>query len=486
MKTPAMTQQTAALDALARKRNFALFMEQGTGKTWTILADAERLYREGLIDAVLVFAPNGVHANWLLREVPTHLEVAHIGYIWRGKPTTKKDQTAARELMDSDRKALRILTINVEAMVSKSAQEFVDDFIEKFNVLAVMDESKKIGNPKAKRTMAIIKAARNATARRILSGKPLTKAPMDLFSQFDFLKEGLLGTKSYRAFVAEYAVLLPPTSPQIQAMVRKIGPQAAYAQVVATDENGKKKYKNLEKLANMIAPHMFRVRKADCLDLPPKVYEPVYFELTPTQRSIYTKLEKDYAYKSKEDGVMSFAAIAARTKMKQVTSGFINIDGDIELLRGEENPRMEAFKDYVDNLEEPFIVWAIYREEIKQIVEALEELGISSVQYHGGISQADRDIAIDAFQKGNAQAFVCNKAAYAGLTLTAATTALYYSCDFDNDIRSQSEDRCHRIGTKTPVVYVDFIAEGTIDEDIALNLAMKNEISDQVIDNQTA
>ena len=132
--------------------------------------------------------------------------------------------------------------------------------------------------------MYVNKSAREAEARRILSGKPLTKAPMDLFSQFDFLKKGLLGTDSYRAFVAEFAVLLDPRSPKMQGLIRKLGPKAAFAQIVDTDENGKKMYRNLEKLYGLIQPHTFRVRKADVLNLPPKVYEQKVFDLSDAQR----------------------------------------------------------------------------------------------------------------------------------------------------------------------------------------------------------
>ena len=140
--------------------------------------------------------------------------------------------------------------------------------------------------------------------------------------------------------------------------------------------------------------------------------------------------------------------------------------------------------DAVDDIPEDaqFIVWAIYREEIKQIVEALNIQGITTVEYHGGVKDAEREDAIDKFQAGKARAFICNKAAYAGLTLTAATYALYYSCDYDNDVRGQSEDRCHRIGTTKSVLYIDFVANNTIDEEIAASLAFKDAIADHVID----
>jgi SNF2 family DNA or RNA helicase len=479
-----MKHQSAAIQKSEGKRNFAYFAEQGTGKTWMLLADAERAFLAGKIDALLVFAPKGVHTNWVLREIPKHLSAPAVMYSWSGPVKTKRQKEGVAKLMDAKKSTgcLRVLTMNFEAMLQPAAREFVDEFIAQYRTMAVVDESKKIGNPDAKRTKYIIEAGRNAEARRILSGKPLTKAPMDLFSQFDFLKSGLLGTKSYRAFVAEYAVLLDPRSPKMQGLIRKMGPKAAYAQVVDVDDFGNKKYQNLDKLAAMIEPHMYRVRKDECLDLPPKVYEQRIFQLSDEQRAVYDQLEHEYAYKSKTEGEMSFEAIAARSKMKQVTSGFINVYGEPELIDPERNPRMETFLDVVDDIEGQFIVWAIYRHEIEHIVKALEEQGISTVQYHGGVKDGERELAVDEFQAGRVRAFVCNKAAYAGLTLTAARTSIYYSCDYDNDVRGQSEDRNHRIGTTGPVLYVDLIAEDTLDEDIAANLAAKDAIADHVID----
>lgn len=483
MKTTAMKHQLTALQRMEGKRNYAVFAEQGTGKTFMTLADAERLFIGNRIDALLVFAPRGVHSNWVLREIPKHLEIDSVCFAWK-KPTTKKLKAAydALYFRDETRHALRVFTINYEAMLTKAGKDAVNEFLNCFRVLAVADESKKIANPKTKRTVAVIAAGRKAEARRILSGKPLTKAPMDLFSQFDFLQPGLLGTTSYRAFVAEYAVLMDHDTPQFAAIARRIGANAQFAQIVETDSNGEKLYRNLDKLANMVAPHTYRVRKDECLDLPEKIYKQVYFELDDEQRNVYDKLETQREFISKTDGEMSFEAIAARTKMKQVTSGFVNVYGQPEFLEPNKNPRMEAFIDVVENTEGQFIVWAIYREEIRQIAKVLESMGISVAQYHGGIKDDDREKAVDDFQAGKVRAFVCNKAAYAGLTLTAAQTSIYFSTDYDNDIRSQSEDRCHRIGTTGHVLYVDLIAENTIDEEIARSIALKNRIADRVID----
>ncbi|USN16403.1 helicase [Luteibacter phage vB_LflM-Pluto] len=482
-----MKHQTEGLVACEGKRNFAFLMEQGTGKTWLTLADVERCFIAGKIDALLVVAPKGVHTNWVRREIPTHLSVEAITAAWRGRPTTTKDKARIERLYATHhpRPMLRVFAINIDALNTEHGHAAAERFLETFRTMMVVDESTRIKNPASKRTKKTVGLGRKAEARRILSGTPLTKAPTDLFSQFDFLKPGLLGTTSYRAFMAEYAVLVPPHSPKMQAILRKTRGRGGIPQVVETDEEGNKLWKNLDRLRDAIKPHSFRVRKDECLDLPPKVYKTVTFELTPKQRVVYDRLKEDYAYVTSDFEDMSFQAIAARTKMKQVTSGFIFVDGTPTLVEEDQasSPRMEVFKELIEDVEGQFIVWAMFEEELNQIAKALDDAGISNVLYYGKTRPDARERAIDDFQAGKVRVFVGHAAAAGiGLTLTAANTAIYYSCSYDNELRMQSEDRCHRIGTVKSVLYIDIIAEDTIDEDIARSLQVKTMLADFVID----
>lgn len=482
-----MTHQNDALRASEGKRNFAFLMEQGTGKTWTTLADTERCFREDKVDALLVIAPKGVHTNWVLREIPSHMDIECVTVAWRGRPTTKKAKADIERLYERPyhgRPVLRVFTINIDAVNTEAGYEEIKRFLTCYRAMAVVDESTRIKNPTSKRTIKCLELSKLAMARRILSGTPLTKGPTDLFSQFAFLKDGLLGTTSYRAFVAEYAVLLQPGDPKLIAIQKKTNCRGT-PQVVATDDKGQKIWKNLDKLRAMIQPHSFRVTKADCLDLPPKVYKTLTFEMDAKQRRVYDTLDEDNAYITHDLEDKSFEAIAARTKMKQVTSGFIHIDGVPVLIESEQasSPRMELFKEVLEDLDGPFIVWAMFEEEINQIMAALKTAGIEASSYYGKTSDSAREQAIDDFQSGRIQAFVGHAAAAGiGLTLTAAETAIYYSCSYDNELRKQSEDRCHRIGTKHTVVYIDLIAENSIDEAIVTSLATKTAIADYVID----
>ena len=498
MKTKPMTPQILALEALNGKRNFALLMEMGLGKTWTILADAERYFEAGKIDALVVLAPNGVHTNWIRREAPAHLGCKWIGYAWRGRPESKKKKDELKKIYADHyvegQVPLRIFTMNFEALSGKAGLAELKFFLESYRCMFAIDESTRIKNPDGKRAKLIVEIGKLALCRRIMSGSPMPRSPEDLFMQFEFLKSGLLGTKSFRAFKAEYSVLLEASDPKMIAIMRKLGGRTwGVPQVVATDENGDPIYKNLDRLRELMLPHSFRATKEEFLDLPEKIYKVVNFELLPSQRLVYDRLKNEYAFlfENSDSDILedvSFQAIAARTKMKQATSGFVNIYGEPVLMPDRENPRMSAFKEVLESIMDTtpnrqFIVWAMFKEELKGIKATLDEMGITCEIYNGDTSKDERERIIDEFQAGKIQGFIGDaRAAGIGLTLTAATCAIYYSCSDDNELRMQSEDRCHRIGTKESVLYIDLIAEDTLDENIHKRNTMKSTIAAVVID----
>lgn len=497
MKTKPMKHQEEGLARMKGKRNFALFMEQGTGKTWLSLADLESCYMDGKVDGALVVAPKGVHTNWVRREIPTHVEVPTELYCWKGRPGSNVQKKKLEEVfkpwvLTNRRRPMRVLSMNIEALNTAAGLELAERFLKDGKMMIIMDESTRIKNPKAQRTKKAIKVAQLAIARRILSGTPMPRAPGDLFSQFEFLKKGLLGTTSYSAFVREYTELLDPSDPEMIAIMSASGSKFP-PQIPRKDEWGRPIYKNLDQLARMIQPHSYRVKKEDCLDLPPKVYKAVYFELTNAQRKVYEQLENDYSYLFVDEDMgmseeMSFASIAARTKMKQVTSGFINIYGEPVLLPPEDNPRFDAFTSWAEDMmelypDDQFIVWAMFDQELEQLYKWLKDKGESVGTYKGDTKDSDREALIDDFQAGKVRWFLGNAAAGGiGITLTAAQWTAYYSCSFDNELRLQSEDRNHRIGTKGTVTYFDFIGESTLDEEILRNLDHKNKTAAAVID----
>lgn len=513
MKTNGMSQQLEALRRMEGKEYYALFMQQGTGKTWCFIADAERLYAAGKIDAMFVLTLNGVHINWTRREIPTHAEFpALIAREWRagmGKRARARLDDLLKPREDGDVVPLRVLSMNIDAVNTKDGFEFAERFLRSTRAYFVVDESDIIKSLEALRTKRVMRLRHLAPYRRIGTGTPVTKNPADVFAQMEFLEPGLLGTTSYRSFVAEYSELMPlstaaeaikkirtgqPTTEAERIALNSIGwgmrqriernPKMAYAQMVQKAPDGTPKYRNLEKLQRLLEPHSFRVLKTDCLDLPEKIYQTHYFELDSKQLKAYELLRDELRIHPEElDEPMPVSRLAALVKLQQITSGFVAVPGREELTYvSENNPRLAALMDIVERIEGKFIVWARFVEELRQIAQALRAAGIETVEYHGAVNSRDREAAVDGMQSGTARAFVGNaQSAGAGLTITAASTVIYYSNNFNLRDRLQSEDRAHRIGQTRNVVYIDITAADTIDERITANLQSKKGVAAVVL-----
>lgn len=484
MKLKLMKQQVAAIKKSEGKEAFAFFMEQGTGKTATILAEVERLFSRGQIDSVLVVAPKGVHISWVKREIPKTLSIPYrAAYYISGNAKSKRD---VEKLFDrnstSDVPELKILTINYDALITKDGWDVVKKFLRlNLKIYAALDESTRIKTPGRKRTERAMMIQPHTLYRRIATGTPVAESPVAVFQQMEFLESGLLGTTSYRAFVAEYAELIDDDSHLMrhiqQRQQQEHGAQSRFRkpQIIARDETGAPIWRNLTKLNKLLEPHSYRALKSECLDLPPKVYETVYFELEKKHMKVYEKLKKDMRIEVEED-LLTFNRLTVITKLQQVTSGFIKV-GD-ELAGLDNRQRMDALLETIEDRSGQMIIWAKFRAEIAMIVDELKKAGHSVVEYHGGTKPKEREHAIDSFQSGESRFFVGHEqAAGIGLTLTAAETVIYYSNGSSAENRLQSEDRAHRIGTTKTVTYIDIVALDTIDERIAARHQSKEYVA---------
>lgn len=485
MKTAAMAHQLEALRRMQGKEYFGLFMEQGTGKTWTLLADMERLYSSGKIDAALVIAPKGVHTNWVTREIPTHMDAPVIARRWRsggGKKWMKHVEELFRPREDGEQVPLRVLSMNIDALITKDGFAFAKKFLSLTKAMFIIDESSRIKSVSAGRTQAAERLKPLSLYRRIASGTPITQSPIDAFAQMEFLESGLLGTTSYRAFVAEYAELMDRNHPMMLELARR-NPRVASAQVVAKNRDGTPKWKNLDKLQRLLEPHTYRVLKKDCLDLPDKIYTQHFFDMTAEQQRAYALMQDELRLELENGDKLTVKELASLMKLQQITSGFVmRPDSADPVLIGEKNPRLSALMEIVEDISGQFIVWARFHEELRAVAHALREAGLRVVEYHGRIGTNEREEAVDAFQSGNADVFVGQpQSGGIGLTLTNAGDVIYYSNDFNLETRLQSEDRAHRIGTKKNVRYVDLIAAGTIDESVVRALQRKQNVASVVL-----
>ena len=488
-KTKPYKHQIECLNRFGRKPEFALLAEMGTGKTWIIINNVADLWASNDCDGLLVLAPNGVHSNWTRLELPKHMPdwVRMRSAAWTASPT-KVEKAALNDLFRTPFNGeLRVLAMNHEALQSKRGKDFALSFARTCNKLMIVaDESDAYKNPSAQRTKALFELAKESKWRRIMSGTPINNAPFDAFSQFMFLSDRILGTTSFYAFKAEYAEMLQQGNPLLDNIMRKSKGRGV-PQVVARGPGGRPKYRNLDKLASLIAPWSFRVLKSECLDLPEKIYKTLLFNLTKEQAAVYRKAAEEcrIVFKNEET---PFNKLVAVTKLAQITSGYylhpmsedepVRIPGD--------NPKLDLLVERVQKIiesGEKVIVWARYRIEIEDIVDRLEGLGIDCVQYHGGVKKGDRVDAIESFENGDAQVFVGNQqAGGTGITLVAASYVIYFSNNFSLRDRLQSEDRAHRIGQTKNVTYINIAGKGTIDEHVIRALSSKKDVADAIVD----
>jgi SNF2 family DNA or RNA helicase len=328
-----------------------------------------------------------------------------------------------------------------------------------------IDESTAIKNPKAIRTKSILELASKAKYRRILTGSPVTKSPLDLFSQCYFLSPFLLGHESFWSFKTRYAVS------------RKINVSGRQVEIVVG-------YRNLGELSEKVKPFSYRVLKDDCLDLPPKTYTKRIIELSDEQKKVYkTMKEKAIAFLNGKM-VSTATVITQLMRLHQITCGhFTSDDGDVQEIK---NNRIDQLMEILEEVEGKAVIWAHYRYDIKKIVEAIsKKYGENSVvTYYGDTSTDDRQKAITKIQdKDSSVRFIVGtpQTGGYGITLTGASTMIYYSNGYDLEKRQQSEARIDRIGQEKPMTYIDIIAEGTVDDKIVQSLRKKVNIATEVM-----
>ena len=269
------------------------------------------------------------------------------------------------------------------------------------------------------------------------------------------------------------------------AKVARVSSSRRMPQIVDKSKDGRPKYKNLDKLTKLIAPHSYRVLKSECLDLPEKVYKNVFFELTKEQRATYKRAEEELRliFDGQETAINKLTAV---TKLSQITSSYFisPLSPDPVRIAGN-NPKLGALLSAVQsivNSDNKTIIWARYTQEIKDIVAALKAEGIKCLEYYGETSKKDRQEAIEEFEHGDCQVFVGSaKAGGTGITLVSASYVIYYSNDYSLTSRSQSEDRAHRIGQTKSVTYINLIGKDTIDEAVVKCLLNKKDVENQIV-----
>ena len=463
-KTKPYAHQLTALEKSWNRENYAYFMEMGTGKTKVLIDNASMLYDKGKIDSLLIIAPKGVVGTWYNQELPTHLpnHIENVTVLWQAN-ITKKQQEKLETLFEIET-AFHILIMNVEALSTSKGVDFATKFLNSHRTMMAIDESTTIKNPKAKRTKNIMQLANLARYRRVMTGSPVTKNPLDLFTQCYFLDPYLLGHESYYSFRTRYAIM------------KTANIAGRQIQLVSG-------FKNLGELSDKLKPFSYRVLKEDCLDLPDKIYMKRNINLTPEQLKVYNQMKKEALATLNGKTTSTVNALTQLMRLQQITCGhFTADDGSTQSIK---NNRITELMDVLEEIEGKAIIWAHYQYDITNIIkEVVKVHGPGSiVDYYGLTPQDERQGNIKKFQNDPKCRFIVGTPATGGygITLTAANTVIYYSNGYDLEKRLQSEDRAHRIGQKKSVTYVDLICDETVDEKIVKSLRKKINIASEVL-----
>ena len=446
-KTKPYKHQLTALEKSWNKETYAYFMEMGTGKTKVLIDNMSMLYDKGKIDGALIIAPKGVVKTWYEQEIPTHLpnHIENVTVLWQSN-ISKTQQEKLESLFEIET-ALHILVMNVEALSTEKGVKFAHKFLNSHKTLMAIDESTTIKTPTAKRTKNIIDLGTTAKYRRIMTGSPVTKNPLDLYTQCYFLDPYLLDFASYYAFRNRYAVM------------KTMNVRGRSIQIVH-------KFQNLGELSEIVKRFSYRVLKEDCLDLPPKNWTKRHIQLSKEQQKVYDEMKKTALATLNGKVTSTMTVITQLMRLQQITCGhFVADDGTTQEIK---NNRITELMDVLDEIEGKAIIWGHWQRDIQNIVDEIERVhGPGSVvSYYGLTPQDERQDNIRKFQSDPKCRFMVGTPSTGGygITLTAANTVIYYSNGYDLEKRLQSEDRAHRIGQKKNVTYIDIIAEKTVDE----------------------
>ena len=494
-RPPLWEHQRRALAVSGDRCNFALFLEQRTGKTRVVIETVARLNAKGAVRAMLIIAPNEVHYNWLADELPRWATFHWRGHIWVSNRARRASSQDEREALLVRTDEVAVLAVNVEALRLDDCFAYCAKFMKTYPTMLVIDESQVIATPGAKQTKRARALAPRAAYRRILTGTPATENPFQLYSQFACLDTSILNFNSYAAFKARYGEWEEGYNYTQGRSFPKL----------KEDKSGKKLYRNLDELRAKIAAHSFRVRRDECADLPPKIYQKVWFDLTPVQRSAYDQL-RDQARTELRDGRTVTAALVLTrwVRLQQVASNYwpaatglawhAPCDGEgceacdhlgvveqttpIMAIDPDNNPRLAAAAKLI--LEEPgsIIVWARFHQDVTDVIAWCASHAVPAVRYDGTVGKEDRRQALAGFQGGAARVIVATTGALGrGRDLSRAKMLIYYSNNFSLEQRLQSEDRAEKLTQITSTQVIDLVAKNTVDERIVDALRNKRSLS---------
>ena len=423
---------------------FALFWVMGAGKTLSSIALAGLRRKHGLIQKLLVICPTSIKGVWA-KEFDRYAGFPHTLHVHEsGKPMP-------RGLKSSP---FPVLVVGIEAMSVNSGPEICKEFLSGGVSMTILDESSRIKHHNTKRTENVLELYQESQYRLALTGTSITQGLQDLYTQMQFVEPRAIGEISYYSFKNKYCVM------------------GGYG--------GKKiiGYTKTDILMNKVRPYCDVVRKSDMKDLPAKSYQVREVSASRQQKEICKELKKNLKLiiDDKETSVKN--VLEAMLRMQQVAGGF---DGEGNPLA--QNPKMAELIDLLEDFDGKAVIWSRFLPEIFAIRTSLEKAYPGSTMVMtGGTPHESRQQMVDEFQNSDRLRFFISNHAVggAGITLTSATMAVYYSNTFNLEDRLQSEDRIHRIGQTQPCLYVDLICDLLVDKTLTAAISRKTSLANFV------
>ena len=523
-KTVPFKHQVEAFNFGRNRDFFALFMEQGTGKTKVIIDLATDMYAKGEIDAVLIIAPNGVHTQWIREQLPIHCALPYMGVAFKSTAgVALKNEIHAITTLPADK--IKFFAVNVEAFSYPTYLSMFFHYVAAHRCFVVIDESTGIKNPDAKRTHNIIRGLAEckwrgkslvactpiSAKRAILTGTPITNSPFDIWAMAEFLKPNFFG-RTYWSFKAHFGLqrklnvqqgsvirqvnvglkpadLLDIQKLTVEAACQKYGMKESDVEYIHANKP-EHSYKYLDELKDKIKEFAYFVTKDECLDLEPKIYKRRVVQMSDEQIKAYTDLEKEYItmYEGKQLSVLN--KVALYTRLSQIAGGFFpytETDEDTgeftkDIVPFAKNPKLEALIEDVAISDYPLLIVTRYTAEAKMIYERLKKNEDLQVGCFIGTLKEPHE-PVEAFKQGYLHVLVANEGMISrGHNLQNAHTEMFFSNDYSLEKRLQTEDRIHRNGQTEKCLYIDYIADGTVDMKVYASLRANKKLLDYMRD----
>ena len=431
-----------------KSRGAALLMEMGTGKTMTTIAIAGALFKHKKVKRILVVAPLSILGVWE-QEFQSFANFPYSLVVLTG--SSKEKSTAIKTLPKDE---LQIVVVNYE-----SAWRIEKDLLNFDADLIIADEAHKLKEARTSQSKAMHHLGDKARYKLLLTGTVITNREIDVFSQYRYLNPEIFGNSFY-AFRNRYFDMVG------------YGNHTPHFKSSMLDEF-------LEKMHSIA----FRVTKAECLDLPEVTEEIRTVELEPDAFKLYKCLEKESYAELNNSEVSAVNVLTKLLRLSQVTGGHLTDDeGDTNVVSTE---KIKALSDILDSAvseDKKIVIMARFVPELNDIQKLLEQKGIGYAVVRGGVK--NREDEIKRFQEDkNCKVFVGQIAAAGlGITLTAASTMVFFSLDYSMSNFEQAKARIHRVSQSEKCLYIYLVAKGTVDNKILKALRHKVDLAKTLVD----